>query len=175
MNKKILIAVALLLVALFALCACKSNKTVIEMYEDVKDAKGIVQTIVIADGSAEVASEKRTYNMTSGKVEIERKQPAPLTSSEPYVTTTETMDFAKADAVAKLHGLTMSGVVTTATTFKGTVANADIKTAFGVEGASVKGDADVELTAEGGKVVKMVVTYTSANDNTVTITSTFTY
>lgn len=175
MNKKILIAVALLLVALFALCSCKSSKTVIEMYEDVKDAKGIVQTIVIADGSAEVASEKRTYNMTSCKVEIERKQPAPLTSSEPYVTATETKDFVKADAVAKLHGLTMTGVVTTDTTFKGAVANADVKTAFGVDGASVKGDVTVELTADGGKIVKMVVTYTSANGNAVTITSTFTY
>lgn len=175
MNKRILIAVALLLVALFALCACKSNKTVIEMYDDVTSAKGIVQTIVITDGSNEIASEKRTYNMNSGKVEIERKQPAPLTSSDPFVTTTETKDFAKADAVAKLKGLTMSGVVTTETTFKGTVANADIKTAFGVENSDVKGDANVELTAEGGKIVKMVVTYTSANDNAVTITSTFTY
>lgn len=175
MNKKIIFAVVLLLVALFALCACKGEKTVLEMYEDVKNASGIVQTISIKSGSTEIASEKRTYNMTSLKVTIERKTPSDLDSSDPYVTTTETKDFAKSDAVAKLSGLTMTGVVTTQTAFEGTVANADLKTAFGVDGAKVKGDATVQLLAQDGKVVKMTVTYTSSNDNAVTITTTFTY
>lgn len=175
MNKKIILTVAILLVAVFALCACKTH-SLLEKYDGVKDAKNITQTISIKSGDTEIASEKRTYNMTTNKVEIERKTPSDLNASEPYTTTTETKDFTQSDAVAKLSGLTMLAVVETDTTFSGTVVNADLKTAFGVDGASVKGDALVQLLADDdGKITKMTVTYTSSNDNAVTITTVYAY
>ena len=174
MNKKILLVVAVLLVAVFAMCAC-GTKSVLDLYDGVKEAKSITQTISVKDGSTEIASEKRVYNMETSKVEIERKTLSDLTASESYTTTTETKNFEKAEAVAKLSGLTMKEGITTETSFKGTVANADLKTAFGVDGSKVKGDATVELLAKDGKVTIMTVTYVSTNDNDVTITTMFAY
>lgn len=174
MNKKVLCVVAVLMVALFALCACKTP-TVLDNYESVKDAKNIVQTITVTNGSTEVAKQTSTFNMASGKVTVEKKVLNDVSAEEQFTTTTETRDFTKSEAVAKLSGLTMSDVVTTDSSFKGTVANADLKTAFGIEVSSVNGGAAVELLAEDGKVVKMTVSYTSSNGNSVVIVSAFTY
>lgn len=174
MNKKILITVAVLIVALVALCSCK-GPSLLDSYDGVKDAKTIVQTITLTNGAAEVAKQTSTFNMASGKVTVEKKVLNDVSAAEKFTTTTETKDFTKSDAVANLKGLTMTAVVETENSFKGTVANADLKTAFGIETTSVKGDATVELTAKDGKVTEMKVSYTSANNNAVVITTTFAY
>ena len=174
MNKKILAVLAVLLVSVCALCACK-GLTVLDKYEGVKDAKTVVQVIEVTNGGAEFAKETLTYNFASGKVTIEKKVLNDSSASEAFTTTTETKDITRGEGIVNLKGLTMSGVVTTDDTFRGEVANADLKTAFGVDGAKVKGGATVELLADGDKVVKMIVSYVSSNDNNVVITSTFTY
>lgn len=176
MNKKLLItvAVAVLLVAIVALSACK-GASVLDAYDGVKEAKTVVQTITITSGSTEVAKQTSTYNMESGKATIEKKILNDVSANEQYSTTSETKSFTKCDAVAKLKGLTMSAVVESENSFKGTVANADLKTAFGIESSSVKGDATVELSAKDGKVTEMKVSYTSSNNNSVVILTTFAY
>ena len=174
MNKKILITVAVLIVALFALCSCKAT-SLLDAYDTVKNAKTVVQTITVTNGTAEVAKQTSTFDMASGKANVEKKVLNDVSADEKYTTTTETKDFTKSEAVANLKGLTMTAVVETETSFKGSVANADIKTAFGIEVTSVKGDATVELTVKDGNVTEMKVTYTSSNDNAVVITTTFAY
>lgn len=176
MNKKILsvIAAVLLIIATLTFAACK-DPSVLELYDGVKDAKSIVQQVSVKSGSSEIATETLTYNFTAGNVIIVKKVLNDASSDEAFTTTTKTRSIQKGDGVANLTESTLSNITTTSTALKAAVANDKLNNAFGIEASTVAGDATVEMIADGGKIVKLTVNYTSSNGNSVEIVTSYMY
>ncbi len=175
MNKKLLLALAILLaVTVCCFAACKDS-SVLQMYQGVKDANNVVQKITIKNGDAILVEETLTYNFASGKLTIERKTLNDSSAEEAFTTTTETKDISRGDGIAKLDASTLSAVTDNGSSLRGTVVNNKLQTAFGIESAKVNGDAAVEMLAQDGNVIKLTVNYTSSNGNAVTIETTYAY
>lgn len=176
MNKKIFAIVAMLLVAVFAvtvLTACNGNK-VFDTYNNIGNAKSANQTISVKNGDMEVASATLNYDFAAKTLTGERKTLNDLSKDETWSTETvnETLS---GGAVAKLSKDNVKDLLEVDNKATCKVANDAIKNVFGVNAADVKGDVSLELTADGTNLTKLVVTYTSVNDNLVTITTTFAY
>ena len=186
MKKRLIyVLIAILLVAVMAFAACKrgedpnnnpnnSDKTILDLYGDVKNAKSATQTITIKNGTVEIAIETLNYNFATGKVEITRKTLNTSDADELYTTTTETKDITD-NATAKLTKNLLSDVKETDTTLKATVANAHLNEVFGILSSDVQGDAGIELVAKDSRIVSITVNYTSSNGNAVQIVTTYVY
>lgn len=175
MNKKLIFALlAVMLVAVVAFAACATKTDILSLYDNVKNAKSATQTITVKNGSDEIAKETLSYNFDTNKVTIERKTLNNSGATEMYTTTTETKDITERNT-AKLTADMLKDVTTTEKTLTAKVANANLKSVFGIEATSVNGDATVELVAEGEHIAKITVTYTSTNGNAVEIVTTYTY
>ena len=175
MNKKLLLTVAVLLAAVLCCFAACKDATVMQMYQGVKDADNVVQKITIKNGDVTLAEETLTYNFASGKLTVTKKTLNDSSAGEAYTTTNETKDITRGDGIAKLDAETLSAVTDNGSSLKATVVNAKLQQAFGIESAKVTGDAAVEMLADGGKVTKLTVTYTSVSGNAVTIETTYAY
>ena len=183
----IFVLMAILLVAVVVFAACNrdrkpnddpdnqtQDKTILELYGDVKNAKNATQTITIKNGAVEIAIETFNYNFETGKVEITRKTLNTSDADELYTTTTETKDIS-GNATAKLTKNLLSDVTETATTLKATVANANLNEVFGILPSDVQGDAKIELVAQNSHIVSITVNYTSSNGNAVQIVTNYVY
>ena len=185
-KRLIFVLLAILLVAVMAFAACKRDedpnnnpnnnpdKTILDLYGDIKNAKNATQTITIKNGTVEIAIETLNYNFETGKVEITRKTLNTSDADELYTTTTETKDIT-GNATAKLTKNLLSDVTETATTLKATVANANLNEVFGILPSDVQGDAKIELVAQNSHIVSIAVSYTSNNGNAVQIVTSYVY
>ena len=180
MNKKIILAVfAVLIVLSVALCACtpKENPpstTILDLYDDVNNAKSATQVITVKNGTAEIAIETFAYNYETGKVNIERKTLNSSDADELYTTTTETKNI-EGRNTAKLTAANLKDVTENETTLTAKVANDKLNTVFGIAATDVIGDATVKIVREGEHIVSLTVNYTSANGNTVEIVTNYVY
>ena len=185
-KKLIFVLLVILIVAMMAFTACNRNrkpnnnddqtqdKTILDLYGDVKNAKNATQTITIKNGAVEIAIETLNYDFATGKVEITRKTLNTSDADELYTTTTETKDIT-GNTTAKLTRNLLSDVTETATTLKATVTNAHLNEVFGISASDVQGDARLELVAQGSHIVSITVSYTSSTGNTVAIVTTYVY
>ena len=180
MNKKLIFAVLTVLIVVALMCsACArndqdDNKDILGLCERISDAKNATQVITVKNGSDELAKETRNYDFVAGKVTIERKTLNSSDADELYTTTTETKDITGKPTV-KLTKDLLKDVTETSTTLKAKVQGANLNGVFGVQSSDVQGDANLELTARGGHIVSITVTYTSANGNAVQIVTTYVY
>ena len=194
MNKKLMyVLMAILLVAVVAFAACNrggtdndpdkdqdqnqdqtQDKSILDLYDDVKNAKKATQTITIKKGADEIAVEKLSYNFETGKVTIERKMLNSSDADELYTTTTETKDI-EGRNTANLTAANLKDVTETQTKLTAKVANANLNTVFGIASTDVKGDAVLELVAQGSHIVSITVTYTDSADNAVQIVTNYVY
>ena len=173
----VFVLIAILLVAAVAFAACRrgeSDKTILDLYGDVKNAKNATQTITIKNGATEIVVETLNYNFETGKVTIERKTLNTSDADELYTTTTETKQIT-GNATAKLTKELLKDITEKDNVLTATVSNAHINEVFGVSASDVQGDARIELVAQDSHIVSITVNYTSANGNTVAIVTTYVY
>ena len=186
-KRLIFVLIPILLVAVVAFAACyqgenpnndpnnqTQDKSVLDLYGDVKNAKNATQIITIKNGAVEIVVETLNYNFETGKVSIERKMLNSSDADELYTTTTETKDIT-GNATAKLTKNLLSDVTETATTLTATVKSANLNEVFGISASDVQGDARIELVAQNSHIVSITVSYTSANGNAVQIVTTYVY
>ena len=180
MNKKLIFAVLTVLIIVALMCsACvpddqDNNKDILDLCESISDAKSATQVITVNGGLGELAKEMRNYDFVAGKVIIERKTLNDSSADELYTTTTETKDITGKPTV-KLTKDMLLDVTETSTTLKAKVQGTNLNGVFGVQSSDVQGDANLDLTAQGGHIVLITVTYTSTNGNAVKIVTTYVY
>jgi len=176
MNKKIFATVAILLVAVLAItvfAACK-DMGIFNAYNKIGEAKTAEQTVSITNGTMEIASATLKYDFVAKTLTGEHKTPNDISAAEMW--STETVNGTlSGGATAKLSKAVVTDLEETLTSATCKVANDAIKNVFGVNAADVKGDVALELTSDGTHLTKLVVTYTSVDDNLVIITTTFAY
>lgn len=170
-NRKIFLAIAVLLVAIMALCACGENqfaKTVLDAYANVKTAKTINQTIKVVKGSEELATEQLSYNLETGKVTYTK---TPLNGEA----ASGEKSFDKDSLAANLQLDSFNDVQEDAENGKLVCKmNAErAKTLYGLDGVS--GDVAFTFVMNNGKLGSLTVAYTTANGNGVTISTVYAY
>ena len=180
MNKKLIFAVLTVLIVVVLMCsACvisgqDDNKDILDLCERISGAKSATQVITVKNGDDELANETRNYDFVVGKVTIERKTLNSSDADELYTTTTESKDIT-GKATVKLTKDLLKDVTETSTKLKAKVQGSNLNSVFGVQSSDVQGDANLELTAQGGYIVSIVVSYTSANGNAVQVVTTYVY
>ncbi|MCM1289880.1 MAG: hypothetical protein NC132_03500 [Corallococcus sp.] len=175
MNKRIFAIIAILLVAVLAVSLTACNKGgILDSYNNIGNAKTATQTVSVKNGNLEIASATLMYDFAAKTLTGERKFINDLNESEAW-TTEAVNETLSGGATAKLSKDTVKDLKENGNSATCKVANADIKNVFGINAADVKGDVTLELTAANGNLSKLVVTYTSVNNNLVTVTTTFAY
>ena len=173
MNKKLIFAVLTVLIVALICSAC-AKPTVLDCCDRIPDAKSATQVITVNSELGEIAKETRNYDFVAGKVTIERKTLNSSDADELYTTTTESKDIT-GKATVKLTKDMLKDVTETSTTLKAKVQGANLNGVFGVQSSDVQGDATLELTAQSGYIVSIVVSYISANGNAVQVVTTYVY
>lgn len=176
MNKKIFATVAILLVAVLAfagLAACNKSG-IFAAYDKISDAKSANQTVSVTNGTMEIASATLKYDFAAKTLTGEHKKLNDLSAAETW--STETVNGTlSGGAVVKLSKDNVKDLIEVGNNATCKVANDEVKNVFGINASDVKGDVSLELISDGTNLTKLVVTYTSVNDNLVTITTTFAY
>lgn len=186
MNKKVLLALACLVLTCCMLCACSPapEQIVLDQFSaQVKDAKSITADILVKDASGtevssgtvvvDFSSKKRTVTLKIPNTEFSADGDAWKTqnSTSDYPTDTVTFGWKVKDfstLVYNAQNNSCDGVI-----------GADVVKQLGLDGvvSSAQGTVNVKLLVSGDiasdvKVEKVVISYRSVNDNTVTISIT---
>ena len=177
-TKKFILAIAvcMLILTFFALAACDNSpeEGIIKSFNDVgKKLSGVSQTIEVKSGGMLIASEQISYDLSAGKATITKKVMNDLSADEAWTTTTETVNkAAKFDYNLSVEDFSKVEVNEAGTILKGTL-NADAVSKLGVNLIGISA-VSLEINVDGSNVVNLtVLSYTSANGNTVTISTSY--
>ncbi|MCM1043187.1 MAG: hypothetical protein NC350_03135 [Corallococcus sp.] len=180
MNKKLLTVTAVLMVLVFALCACNTSVSdkALAAYKNIGEAKSIAQTVSVKSGDLLIASETLTYDIASNKVTGVKKTLNQAGAAEMWKEEAVNKTFSDAQfaVVLTTEDFNANTLVETADSFAGAVKHENIAKVFGINDAEVNGAVAVKFVlGASDKLATLEVSYTAQSGNFVTIVSQFTY
>lgn len=180
MNKKLFVALlCLVLVSCFAFAACDVSPEQLildQLSEQFKNAKEANVSVTVRGNSEVVATELVKYDFVNGKKTTTKRVPnTDFASDSAWKETVETVNITPAGVAFNWKMDSFSTIALDNLTLKGTLSGEAIKENLGIEANQVRGDVSVAITVTGDlvqqavEIVKVEISYVSANGNSVSM------